>query len=362
MDFTPESLALPAPVRVLLAVASPLTVRAIETLLAGTPDIEIVAVAPNGREALALLSTTRPHLLVTDDALPVMSGLELTGEAMRAHPCPIVVLCDAVMVGNEAKKRAFVEAGALELLRRPSLADSFEARIAGEFAAHLKMLARVPVIGRRPLTKTLSVPKENVALAKEKLPLAARETAARIVAIGASTGGPGAMLSILAALPADFPLPIVCVQHVSHGFLAGLITWLDDSCRLCVRIARDGEPLRAGNVLFPPENRHLEITDEARVRLSDGPPCDGHRPSVSVLFQSLARAVGANTTAILLSGMGADGAAGLEAIFHAGGDTFAQDEASCVVFGMPRVAIERGAARHIAPPLEIARRLLAMGR
>jgi len=362
MPFTPRDM-MPnsSVIRLLLAVASPLTLRAIERLLMGTPRIEVVGAAHNGRDALALLHATRPHLLLADEQLHGGDALELTREAMRAYPCPVVILCEApASLSDSPARRAFLDAGALDFLARPNLANEWNTEASEAFVARLKMLARGPVIGRRPLSSQPVAPVAHATLpATTAKPFTSASTT-RIIAIGASTGGPGALHTILSALPSTFPFSVVCVQHVSPSFLDGLVSWLDDASHLSVRLARDGELLRAGTVLFPPEDRHLEIGDGARVHLSDAPPCDGHKPSVTVLFRSLARSCGARTTAILLSGMGSDGASGLEDVHRAGGDTFAQNEATCAVFGMPRVAIERGAARHILPPEQIARHLLAI--
>ncbi len=359
-------------VRVLLAVSSPLTVKALERLLAQIADIEVVGVARRGREVAEMIVKTHPNLLCLDDAPPAMDGLEVTGEVMRTQPCPILVLGTS---SQPERRHALLEAGALDYLPRPDAGTTPDSAATQKFISHLKLLSRVPVIGRRPsgqvarvapLSKTVhnhsTSPRPRLIEVSPSVsavpPL--NNTISRIVAIGASTGGPMALMTILSALPANFPHPIVCVQHVSHGFLNGLISWLDGGCHLRVAIAQVGQKVSAGTVLFPPEDRHLEITLNGRIRLTDGPARDGHRPSATVLFESVAQSYGKRATAILLTGMGADGASGLCAVHEAGGDTIAQDEASCVVFGMPRVAIERGGARHIAPPEDIARRLLLL--
>jgi two-component system chemotaxis response regulator CheB len=180
----------------------------------------------------------------------------------------------------------------------------------------------------------------------------------RLVCIGASTGGPQTLQNILSGLPSNFPHPILCVQHISHGFLRGLVEWLNNSSRLRVKIAENGERVQGGTVYFPPENHHLEISPGGQLRTTSGPPVDGHRPSVTATFQSAARSYGSSVLTILLTGMGSDGALGMHSAVAAGGLTIAQDETSCVVYGMPRQAVELGAAQFVLSPDEIRQSLL----
>jgi two-component system chemotaxis response regulator CheB len=174
------------------------------------------------------------------------------------------------------------------------------------------------------------------------------------VAIGASTGGPQALQTILSPLPAGFPVPLLCVQHISLGFLKGLVDWLAAHCRIHVRIARDGEAPAAGTAYFPEEETHLTLGPDGRLRLTRDPAVGGHRPSVTVTLQSVARRHGSAAVGVLLTGMGQDGVDGMRAIAEAGGVTIAQDEASCVVFGMPKQAIAAGAAQQVMPLTKIA--------
>ena len=179
-----------------------------------------------------------------------------------------------------------------------------------------------------------------------------------LIAIGASTGGPPVVLQLLRVFSPAAP-PIVCVQHIAGGFLDEMIKWLDAQCRVEIGIAREGEIARAGRVYFPAEDHHLQIGGNGRLRLSAAPPRAGHRPAVDVTFESVARSYGASALAILLTGMGADGAAGLGEIQRAGGATWAQAPATCIVAGMPGKAIELGAANSVFTPDEMAARLQA---
>jgi two-component system chemotaxis response regulator CheB len=180
----------------------------------------------------------------------------------------------------------------------------------------------------------------------------------KAIAIGSSTGGPQALQTILTQLPADLPVPVICIQHISEGFLQGLVNWLGAECHLPIQIARNGESLRPGNIYFAPEKRHLEVDAQGRCLYSNSPAVGGHCPSITVTFRSVAKYYGSSAIGILLTGMGRDGADGMQAIAQAGGMTIAQDEASCVVFGMPKEAIALGAANYILPVKEIAPLLL----
>jgi two-component system chemotaxis response regulator CheB len=187
-----------------------------------------------------------------------------------------------------------------------------------------------------------------------------RAEGVRVVAIGASTGGPQTLREILGDLPGDFPCPILCVQHISAGFLGGLVEWLDEHCQLKVRIAPEGERAAPGTVYFPPEEKHLGIDAQYRITYSSAPAVGGHRPSATFLFGTLARHIGAPAAGVLLTGMGSDGAQGLAEMADVGAATIAQDEATSVVFGMPRQAIEMGAAQWILPAPEVAPALLRL--
>lgn len=178
------------------------------------------------------------------------------------------------------------------------------------------------------------------------------------MAIGASTGGPQALYTILKQLPANFPVPILCVQHISEGFLQGLVDWLAAECFLRVTIAQPGEFPKPGTVYFAPERQHLQLDTQGRLTTVSTPAVSGHRPSVTALFQAVATCYPRSAVGILLTGMGRDGADGLQAIAQAGGTTIAQDEQTCVVFGMPKEAIALGAAQHILAIGEIAPMLL----
>lgn len=336
------------PIRVLLVDDSPLILVGLKKILAGAPDIEVVGTAKNGKEALELIPQLDPSIVLTDFHMPVMDGLELTREVMAQHPRPILVVSTAV--GPEDSERVFelLQAGAIDVFPKPRGGLISDGPFAEQLVSKIKVVAGVFVFPRRPRIADLS-----------PLP-AARPTTSipRIVAIGASTGGPQTLQTILTRLPANYAAPVVVVQHISPGFLAGLVDWLDAQCRLRVKISRSGETAAPGNIYFPQEDTHLVLSERGELVASHAPPIGGHRPSVTMTFNSVAERYGASALAVLLTGMGRDGADGLKAVSRAGGHTIAQDEASCVVYGMPKEAIEMGAARQVLPPPDIARALV----
>ena len=330
-------------IRVLLVDDSPLSIEIIRRMLATAPEIVIVGTASNGVEALKLIPQVRPDVICTDLHMPTMDGLELTREVMARHPLPILVL--SVSVQAEQKHNIFemIEAGALDILAKPrgGLQSDFGVT-AHDLITKIRILSGVKVIARRRAAGDAVATRTPPSLAGPASP-------PRIIGIGASTGGPQALEQVLGHLPADFPLPLVCVQHIAEGFMQGLVGWLAGCCRIRVRTADEGAHPLAGTAYFPPDDRHLEIDDAGTFRCSSALPFGGHRPSVDIALSSLARKYRDAAVGVLLTGMGQDGAQGMLDIARARGLTIAQDEESSVVFGMPRRAIELGAARHVLP-------------
>ncbi|WOD40481.1 chemotaxis-specific protein-glutamate methyltransferase CheB [Nodosilinea sp. E11] len=340
------------PIRLLLVEDSPVALALLQRIFKDAPDLEVVGVARNGEEALAMIPTLKPTLICTDLHMPKMSGLELTEEVMSRFPCPILVVSASVQPDDTQTVFRILEAGALDIFPKPraGLAAEF-AKAKAELLSKVRILAGVSVFTHRrrsPLPTPPLVP----------LPVVAEQQTFKLVALGASTGGPQALLAILQQLPSTFPVPIVCVQHISDGFLQGLVDWLNVNCALRVAIATPGASPQPGMVYFPPERHHLEVDPQGKLALTRGTPVSGHCPSVTVMFKSVATRYPRSAVGVLLTGMGRDGAEGLQAIAQAGGLTIAQDEASCVVFGMPKEAIALEAAQHVLPLSAIAPFLL----
>jgi two-component system chemotaxis response regulator CheB len=244
-------------------------------------------------------------------------------------------------------------AGALDVVEKPpTMPDPQWQTEAGSLVRKIKSLARVTVVTHM-----------HRASRDEPRPSSAvRRAATHVVAIGASTGGPKVLDDLLSSLPAGYGPAVVVIQHMADGFLPALVASLRSRCALTIKVARTGDRLESGQILFAPPASHLTVFTNGRVAIDDGAPVRGFRPSIDVTFASLARAWGSRASGVLLTGMGNDGAAGLLAIRQAGGTTLVQDEGSCVVFGMPRAAIELGAAQHVLPPQGLRRHLLALHR
>ena len=334
-------------IRLLLVDDSRTDLEILTHLLAAAPDVEVVGSAANGREALALLPQLDPDLVITDYRMPVMDGLEFIHRAMQQHPCVILVLSVAVQPCHQDNIFRLLAAGAVEVMAKPMGPDGHLGRREGvELLERVRAIARSATMQRRLAATLAPAP---AAAGTPRLPIRVEppRVRPRLVAIGASTGGPQTLGRILGLLPADFPLPIVCVQHISLGFLDGMLAWLRGQCALPVELAGPGTAPRPGQVYFAPEGRHLILATGKRFASAPGAPGDLHCPGVDRLLTSVAACCGAAAVGVLLSGMGRDGAAGLKAMRVAGATTIVQDESSSVVFGMPAAAIALDAAQYV---------------
>lgn len=341
-------------IKVLLVDDSPLALTILKRMLSTAGDIEVVGTAKNGEEALRLIPELDPKVILTDLHMPVMDGLEFTKEVMDRYPRPILVVSVSVREGS-LNVFNLLGVGAVDVFQKPKSGIEAEyLQETEELVKKVRILSGVHVFRRaKPIPSIRSLPEREGR---------GEGAALRIVVIGASTGGPQALQQILAQMPSDFPLPIVCIQHIGEMFLPGLIEWLQSVCQLKVRVAQDGEMPLAGNVYFPSEGRHLILDEGGRFRCSMEPPVNGHRPSITVMFNSVAKRCGKGAIGVLLTGMGSDGAEGMKAIADAGGTTIAQDEMTSIVFGMPKSAIELNAAGKVLPLYEIGATILEMGR
>ncbi|HEY2745642.1 MAG TPA: chemotaxis-specific protein-glutamate methyltransferase CheB [Polyangia bacterium] len=333
------------PIRVLVAEDS-LTVRKrLVEVLSSDPELEVVAEAEDGRRCIELCRDLRPDVITLDMVMPVMSGLAATEYIMAYCPTPIVIVSASMNRGDVFRTYDALAAGAIEVvekLRDDEAVDAWASRL----LFTVKVASRVKVIThpRLRLDSARSAARLGGAIGLDR-PL-------ELVAIGASTGGPSAVVEVLRGLPADFAVPILLVVHIDQAFGKSFAEWLDGQSPLRCRLAVDGEPLPAQGLLMAPPDHHMVLRDGV-LRLSRDPPRHSCRPSVDTLFDSLAP-LGARVAACLLTGMGRDGAEGLLAIRRAGGVTIAQDEATSIVFGMPREAIALGAALHVLPLERIA--------
>jgi two-component system chemotaxis response regulator CheB len=336
-------------IRVLVVDDSAVVRQIFRQVLSADPEIEVVGTAPDPYVARDLIVETSPDVMTLDVEMPRMDGLTFLRKVMRYHPIPTVVVSSLTPRGGELALEA-AEIGAVEVLCKPGASYTV-----GELSEHLvaavKTAAGVPVAKVRPT--------DPVAPVAPLRPLA--RTTHQILAIGASTGGTTAIEGILRRLPADAPGTVV-VQHMPPVFTAAFASRLHGLCALEVREARDGDWVTPGVALIAPGGQHLLLRRSGArylVEVKDGPLVNGHRPSVDVLFRSVARTAGRNAVGVILTGMGGDGARGLLEMKGAGARTLAQDEKSCVVFGMPKVAIELGAVDEVVPLERIPERLAA---
>lgn len=344
--------------RVLVVEDSPTIRRYLVSVLRNDPKVEIVGEADNGRAAVDLCASLRPDVVTMDMMLPEMNGVQATEEIMAFTPTPILVVSSSINRGEAFRTYEALAAGAVDVLDKPS-ADGSPEVWEKRFLSALHMVARIKVI-THPRGRLRNRPHE-VGTSALTTPVTAVSSrgAVDLIAIGASTGGPAAIANILHALPASFPVPILVVLHISELFAFAFAEWLGLQTELPVRIVKDGEsiPLHGEPiVLVAPAGRHT-VLEKARLRLSDAEERNSCKPSIDVLFESVAREMGPRAGLVLLTGMGKDGAMGLNAARMAGADTVAQDEASSIVYGMPAEAVRLGAARQVLGLEQIAEHL-----
>jgi two-component system chemotaxis response regulator CheB len=342
------------PIR-LLIVDDSSTVRAIiRAMLSGEKEIAIVGEAVNGREAVALTERLRPDIVLMDIRMPVMDGQEATEEIMAACAVPIVVF-SSLTHGEEARTSIDMLAlGALDVIAKPDLSDPHAVEECSRMLVRkIRTASKVVVVRHLRGRIRKLIPSRDIQAGVPGEPYAA-------LGIGSSTGGPAALRGLLSRLPADFPLPVLLVQHITPGFSNGFVEWLQQYTSLAVRIAGAVDKAAPGTVLIAPEGRQMEVFPDGGVRAISPKPKGVHLPSVDVLLSSMAGAYGRNGIGILLTGMGADGVDGLGDIRRSGGLTIAQNEESSVVFGMPGEAIRRGAAELVMTPEGMADFLLSI--
>jgi two-component system chemotaxis response regulator CheB len=345
----------------ILVVDDSLTARKhLVEVLRTDPELEVAGEAEDGERAIELCQTLRPDVITLDMMLPIMSGVAITEHVMAYFPTPILIVSSSTNRGELYKTYDALAAGAVDVFEKPTGTDLDGVWEQGLISA-VKIVSRIRVITHirgklGPPARTRAGPASF-----ESCNGGARKT---LIAIGGSTGGPAAMVEILRALPAGFSIPILLVIHLGESFGAAFTEWLDDQSTLPVRYATDGESLptlgQVGVVMAPP-GFHL-VVQRRKLRLTREPERNSCRPSVDVLFESLAREHGPETAACLLTGMGRDGATGLLALRHAGALTIAQDEASSIIFGMPREAIEMRAVDRVLSLDQIPVALAAMAR
>jgi two-component system chemotaxis response regulator CheB len=336
-------------IRVLCVDDSALMRQLMTEIVNSHPDMEMVASAPDPLVARDLIKKFNPQVLTLDVEMPRMDGLDFLEKLMRLRPMPVVMVSSLTGKGSEITLRA-LELGAVDFVTKPQLGIregmlAYSELIAEKIRTAAK--ARLPQRSSSPAPAILS---HTPLLSSEKL-----------IAIGASTGGTEAIRQVLQPLPATSPALLI-TQHMPPGFTRSFAERLNKLCQITVKEAEDGERVLPGHAYIAPGDRHLELSRSGanyQVKLHDGPPVNRHRPSVDVLFRSVAQYAGRNAVGVILTGMGNDGAMGMLEMHRAGAYTLAQNEASCVVFGMPREAIATGGVNEVVELDRMSQRMLA---
>jgi two-component system chemotaxis response regulator CheB len=334
-----------AQLRVMI-VEDSLVVRQLLTYIIGRdPRFVVAAAVASAEEALAEIGRVKPDVISMDIRLPGMDGLEATRRIMSEHPTPIVVIADAVEDASLKISMNALRAGALTVVEKPvGPASAAYEQVAETITTQLYIMSSVPVIRRRAIGAAAAAPRAAV----EPAPSASFQGLG-FLAIAASTGGPPALAKVLDALPSTFPAPVFVVQHMGAVFMEGFAGWLNTLSPLPVSLPQNGEVALPGRVYVAPGDRHLAVRAGGVMALTLEPPIAGQRPSANILFSSLARTAGSKTAAVLLTGMGEDGAAGMAELHKAGGYTIAEHASSAVVYGMPAAAVRLRAAREVLP-------------
>lgn len=307
----------------------------LEHLLSQDPEIEVMKSLATPLEALDFLKTSKPNVLLVDIVMPEMNGYDFVKAMKQEHDIPAIIISSLFKKEDKAKVMKAYEVGAVAILEKPigsdqEKGDELLTIIHGIFKQQNRNREKIPI---------------KRSIRKQKFDL---------IAIGASLGGPEAIRTIVQALPREFPIPIVIVQHFGSGFAEGFITWLNKYSKNIVELAQNHRTPEPGKIYLAPFDTHLKISKEGNFFLSNEAPVNGLRPTVDIFFESLVTSYGKNVIAVLLTGMGADGAHGMLTLRNAGAYTIAQHQDGCTIFGMPKAAIERDAAEAIIPLNEIA--------
>ena len=343
-------------IKVLVVEDSPVVQEFLVHILSSDPEVQVVGTANNGEEAIEAVKAKTPHVVTMDIHMPKVDGFDATRKIMETYPTPIVVVSGSSTSDDVATTFRALEAGALAVVRRPmGIGHPEYESTTGELCKTVKLMSEVKVVRRwaRPASRkekrspTNFIPGPSF---QQEMQIASD---VRVVAIGASTGGPLLFQTILSSLPHDYAVPVLVVQHMATGFLQGFVEWLSESSSLSIHIAAHGEKLLPGHVYVAPDGFHMGVEAPGRILLSKDDLENGLRPSVSFLFRSVANVYGKHAIGIILTGMGKDGAEELKLLKDNGALTIAQDKESSVVHGMPGEAIAQGAATYVLTPEKI---------
>lgn len=341
-------------IRVLIAEDSAVIRNILAHMLGSAKDIEVIGQAEDGVDAIRMAARLSPDVIIMDIRMPRMDGLEAIRQIMQKSPAPIIVVANSIHDADFNISFKAIEAGALTVVEKPHGLSSKEYEIIqSRLIVAVRMVAHLKVVARWPSVTT-------VPGASRPLPYSLQNRLIQVIAIATSTGGPGVLKQILGQLPKDFAFPMVVVQHITTGFIEHMVSWLNDEVRIRVVTAKAGDRLEPGKVLVAPSDFHLVIALGGIIRLEDSPPIKGQRPSADRFFASVAQTYSSSAVGIVLTGMGDDGANGIEILGKTGAHIIAQNEQSSIVFGMPSQAIQRGVVDEVLSPDEIAQTLIEL--
>jgi two-component system chemotaxis response regulator CheB len=317
----------------------------ISSILVTDPDIKVIGTARDGVEALRILQVSKPDVITMDLYMPKMHGVEVTRQIMETQPVPIVIVSSYWEATNKELAFQCVDAGAVAMVEKPQglRRDQYE-ESAKRLIQTVKSMSEVKLVKRR---RPHSLKSQEGGIGESS------QTIVELVAIGASTGGPPILRDILSGITPDFPVPIVIVQHIAHGFLEGMVDWLSNLVTVDIHVAEQGMVLLPGHVYFGPDDWQISISRQKRVVLTKDKPEHGLRPSISYLFRALANTYDDSVLGVLLTGMGVDGAREMKTMKERGAKTIAQDEQTSVIFGMPAEAIRLGGVSYVLPAEQI---------
>lgn len=345
-------------IKVLIVDDSLVSQRLYKNIIAKDNRLEIIGVASNGQEAIAFLQKNKPDVISMDLNMPVMDGMEATRQIMQFYPLPIVIASNLYDPTQQEMAIEVLEAGAVSILPKPAGPGHPDHNMSvSRYLRMLKSMAEVKVVRRRPYYGNKQGKwKTNNNINTDFLSF--KHNKYKLLTIGASAGGPEGVKTILAALKPGFPLPVLIVQHIDNHFSEGYRIWLQSHTKLPVIFPVKNQHLLPGHIYLAPGGAHLIIKSKGVATLNDDVPVRGHKPSIGYLFRSAAKVYGADVIAVILSGMGNDGAEDLKKLKDLGALTFAQDEATCLVFGMPGEAVRLGGAVRVLPPADIVKQII----
>ncbi|MCG3210443.1 MAG: Chemotaxis response regulator protein-glutamate methylesterase [Anaerolineae bacterium] len=347
-------------INVLIVDDSAVSRQHLQHILAADEKINVLATASNGDEAIKLAARLKPNVITMDIHMPGLDGIEATRKIMQTSPVPIIIVSANWTAEEVAMTFSALEAGAVTLVEKPvGLGHPRYEAMAHELRQTVKLMSEVKVV-RRWARYAQATAKEAAAGKIE--PVKPENPEIELVVMGVSTGGPPVLHAILGALPRDFSLPILIVQHIAAGFLPGLVDWLSKDAALPIRIAGHGWPLQPGHVYFAPDDWHMGVNRQRQIVLERAARENSLRPAISYLFRSALETFGPHAAGVLLTGMGKDGAQELRHMLDQGAVTIAQNKETCVVYGMPGEAAALGAAKHILPPNKIVSLLVWLAR